>query len=189
MSLPFFFITNKKEMSMSTRYSKKIITRTIIDESAGESRKYTANKLSAKEVSVEGFKLLRAVMPSFGAAIDAFSEGDSEFLPTTNKFSEILFFLSENLTDEHFSNLEDKLLGSLIVDDKELGVEWSDHFDDHPQDFLEILGWLGEENFKSFFMESTIIAPLQKRITPVFQNLKDKLGYVLTDNETDSSEK
>ena len=62
---------------MTTKYSKKVISKSIIDGDVG--RKYTAYKLGSMEVSTEGFKLLRAATPSFGIAIDQLMDRDNGF--------------------------------------------------------------------------------------------------------------
>lgn len=171
-----------------TRYSKKMISKRLILPD-GTCRVYQTPKLAAYEINLEGMKIARAVLPSAGSMIDSFvSNTDMEFseLPPQT-FSGSLYFLSENLDEQNYTNLVDKLLGSLIVDGKEI-EDWSDHFDEHPEDFLEILVWSGRENFESFFMGSTMLAPLKSKITEVVQNLKGKLDNVQKSKEPDTNE-
>lgn len=173
---------------MSTKYSKKIISKLIDDEDGP--RKYQANKLGAYEVSLEGFKIIKAMTPSAGVGIDAIigTEGDIAFLGETNTVSGMFQLLAENLTPEHYTELVDKLLGSLMFNGEDI-EDWSDHFDEYPQDFLEVLAWLGKETFTDFFVKSTILKPLIGKIKMmVLPKIKESLGNVMKLNEQDSNE-
>ena len=171
-------------------YTNQLITHTIIDEETNTSRTYKANLMKSRTVSLQGFKLAKVCMPSFGAAMDAIADGkDDIFSESKSKISEIMFFLSENLTEEHFADLEGKLMGSLYFNGKHLGEDWEDHFDNHKQDFLEVLAWVGEENFKDFFMQSTIVARLKKNLNlPTWTTVQEKLGLTSKEQEQDNSE-
>lgn len=175
-----------------TRYSKKIITKTIVDEEKQVTRKYQLNKLSAYEVNMEGMKLARAIMPSAGSIIDSFMKGEdveASMLDVPQQtFSGALFFLSENFQDDQYAILVDKILGSMMVDGKEVD-DWSDHFDEYPEEFFEILLWAGRESFENFFMGSTMLAPLKEKLKEIFPKVKEMLNGVQTSKETESSEK
>lgn len=172
------------------RYSKKIVTKRIIDEDKGEERKYQASKLGAMEVSLEGFKIIRALAPSAGIGADKLIEegGDIEFMGSSQTISLMLTVLSENLTPEHYTILVDKLLGSLVFNGKEV-EDWSEHFDEYPGDLLEVLSWLGKETFYDFFIQSTMMKYwVQKIKTIVPTKVKKAIKAVLNDNEPDSKE-
>jgi len=162
---------------MSTKYSKKIVKK-MIEGDDGKVRKYSALKLSAIEVAVEGFKLLRAATPSFGVAIDQLMDKENAF-DTPDTFAAMLQLLTENLTPEHFTDLVDKNLGSLMFDGKEI-EDWSEHFDDYEEDFLTIIIWLSEENFTSFFMKSITPLPCFKKLTSLFPSVKEKVTNALS---------
>ena len=155
---------------MATRYSKKVITVSILD--GDEKRKYVISRLSAYEASCEGYKLIAAAIPSFGAAMEAFKEAtDATFNPSSTSLTEMLFFLKENLGEEQVLILIDKLLGNMECNDKEI-EDWSDHFDSHEGDFLEVLIKAFEGSFFTFFTKSTILAPWKGKMEAIIVQLK-----------------
>ena len=174
-------------MSTQTRYSKTIIEKIITGEN-GELRKYQTNKLGAKDVSIEGFKLLKALAPSAGVGIDTLASGDAYgLIDTSQTYTAMLQLLSENLTEDHFAQLEDKLLGCLTVDGKKI-EDWSDHFDLHEGDFLEVLGWIGKETFTGFFSRSTILKYWIRKIKELVPaNVKGKLENIWKEANQDPS--
>ena len=161
-------------------YSKKSITKNI------DGRRYELKKLGAKEVSIESFKIVKAVTPSIGVGFDSM-QGNSIF-DITSTTASALQFLSDNLTVEHYTELVDKLLGSLRVDDVSVG-EWDEHFDEYPEDFLEIVFWSFKENFFSFFMNSTILKPwISKAKEMVLPQMKNLMNDALKLQEQESKE-
>jgi len=150
-----------------------------------EDRTYTIKKLGARDLNIEGFKLIRVFAPSAGAGIDAYRNQD-EFgiLDGSNTVAAMLQLLSENLTEEHYTNLTDMLLGSLAYDGDTL-EEWSDHFDteEFEGDFLEVLVWAFKENFYNFFTKSTILVSLmEKAKTIVLPMLEDNESKIENDS-------
>ena len=96
--------------------------------------------------------------------------------------------LSENLEIEHYTTLVDKLLGSMFVNDTFVD-DWSDHFDEHPEDFLEILMISFKENFYDFFMESTILSPMKEKVMEVvLPMLTGRMKNESTSSEQEDSE-
>lgn len=151
---------------MSIKYSGTVITK-FITGSNGEERLYKASKMRAPTITKEGFRLLKAFAPAFGAGVDSLAtkaQNEEDFLPNqSSTYSGIFFALSESLGDDHFEDLEQKLMGSLYFGDTLL-TEDSDHFDKHPEDYLDILVWLFKENFITFFS-----------VSPIVQSMKDKM--------------
>ena len=170
---------------MKARYAsgKQTITK-VVTRQDGTATVYKARPLSALSTSVEGMKLLKVLTPSLGAGIDSLVGKDSSVMQLDgNSYTLTTMFtmFSENLTDEHFIDIQDKLLGSLIVDDKEV-ENVDDHFSEgNIEDLMEVLMWLFKENFYSFFMGSALlrtrIASLMEAMSP---QLKDSLQKGLT---------
>lgn len=175
--------------SNGIRYSKKVITKTISDDN--KIRKYQANKLGAMEVSLEGFKLLKALTPSIGVGIDEARNNELSILDSTQTVSWMLQLLSDNLKESHYMELVDKLLGSLVFNGEAI-EDWSDHFDDYEEDFLEVLIWLFKDTFYGFFMKSTILKPLvqvmEEMKEVVLPRITEVMTNVLKHNEQDSNE-
>jgi hypothetical protein len=143
------------------RYSSKVISKTIVGVD-GTERLYKARKMGAFTVGLEGLKLARAIAPALGSGLDAMLEkqerNDQYLEPMSNTFGKMLTMLTTHISDEHWMDLSDKLLGSLLLGDDKIDVE--DHFDKHNGDFLEVLLWLFNENFKDFFMQNATIRSL-----------------------------
>lgn len=165
---------------MKARYasSKQTITKVITrqDETATV---YKARPLSGLSVSAEGVKLLKVLTPSIGAGIDSLVGKDADIMQLDgNSYTLTTMFtmLSDNLTDEHFIDLQDKLLGSLIVDDKAI-EDPDDHFSEgNIEDLMEVLMWLFKENFYNFFMgSSTLRTQIQSLMGAMSPDLKGTL--------------
>ena len=165
-------------------YSKKIVSKTI------EGRSYEIKKLGAKEVSIESFKLIKAITPSVGVGFDAM-KGLSIF-EMTGTTASAFQFLSDNLEVDHFSELTDKLLGSLKVDGV-LVSDWDEYFSEDEvaeEHFIEILFWSFKENFYGFFTKSTILKPwINKAKEVVLPMMQEKLNSALNSPEQESNEK
>lgn len=163
-------------------YSKKVVEKKI------EDRVYKIKKLGARQASIEGFRIIKAITPSLGVGMDSL-KGNSIFEMTSTTASAFQF-LSDNLEIDHYSDLVDKLLGSMEVN----GVpvqDWSDHFDeeDHEGDFLEILFWAFKESLYGFFTKSTILKPwISKVKETVLPIVKEKIQNSLTDLSTGSND-
>lgn len=166
------------------RYSSKVISKTVVGLD-GTERLYKARKMGAFTVGLEGLKLARALAPALGSGLDAMmekQERDEMMLdPVSNTFGKMLTMLTAHISDEHWTDLSDKLLGSLLLGDDKIDVE--DHFDTHNGDFLEVLLWLFNENFKDFFMQNATIrslidksmALMSPKLTDVLENFKSAL--------------
>lgn len=127
----------------------------------------------------EGFKLAKALAPALGAGADAMaheSKAQEEFLETrANTFGSILLMLSESIGDDHFYDLQEKLLGSLHFGDSEV-KDLDEHFNKYPEDFIEVLVWLFKENFTSFFIGSSMFHSLKEKVTSLLSpKLKNEL--------------
>ena len=171
---------------MQTKYSKKIIEKTII--SGDEARTYQFKKLSARTTTTEAFKILKQVFPSVGYGIDSIKNQDDIFGPEGfDTLTGMFQLMSENLSEEHFDDLQDKLLTPMIFNGKEV-EDWSEHFDDYPEDYIEILSFIGKETFTSFFMGSGILAPWISKLKNLLPNLKEVIEKSSIDLNIESKE-
>lgn len=139
-------------------------------------RVYKALRLNTINTSIEGFKLLKAVMPSLGTAVDMLTSQKEGGFDIPQTFSSIFIMLNQNLTEEQFETLTDKLFGSLMVNKEEI-EDWNSHFDEHPEDFLDVWIFLFKENFYNFFMESATVRNILSKLS---KNLDPKLLETLT---------
>jgi hypothetical protein len=169
---------------MSVKYSKNIVPK-ILDREDGTADKYHITKLSSYEVATEGYKIIKALAPSIGVSIDGMiSSGSIESfgLDQSKTATGMLQLLSENLEVDDFTGLLDKLLGKMCYNEKEV-EDWSDHFDDHPGDFFEIIAFSFKENFFDFFTKSTILSPMIETVMEIVPVLKNKMQNVSNDKE------
>jgi len=172
------------------KYSTVMISKVIkgID---GTERLYKARKMSSMTVAKEGFKLLKSITPSIGAGVDSmvaqqtreslFEDGQA------HTFGAMMQLLSENISDEHFEDLSMRLLGSLMLGDDEI-KDLDKHFDEFSGDFIEILWWLGKENFANFIMGSGTLVSLMSQLTDLMSpTMKDAIESVKNSLSTASS--
>lgn len=173
-------------MSDKVRYSSKIIRKAIVG-TDGEERLYKARKISTYHAIKEGFKLLTVLAPAAGSGVDAMmdkQEREDQYLdPSSNLFGKMLTMLTSHITPEHWDDLSRKLLGSLMIGDKELDEEGiEDHFDDHNGDYLNVLVWLFTENFKDFLWGNVMIRTLIEKVMALLSpKMKDILESLKND--------
>ena len=183
------FLFSRGEIVM--RYAKKVITKSIKD-SDGEERIYQAYKVGAFTVATEGFKILSALSPSAGVGIDSLQakSNKEEFDDTqSHTFGAMLSMLSEHVTPEHFDDLSQKLMGSLMLGKEEI-ADLEAHFDLHEGDMLDILVWLFQENFTNFIMKSGTVQSWTNKITSLLTpELKEIVNKFKTNLEEESKEK
>lgn len=165
-----------KEITL--KYSQNIISK-LVKGSDGTERLYKARKMSARTAALEGFKIIKAVTPSVGAGLDSMAaKHNREALfedGYDHTFGAMLQLLSENITDEHFEDLTGKLLGSLMLGDKEI-EDLDEHFDKYAGDFIELLLWLGKENFANFILgNATLVSSMNRLISLVSPKIKESL--------------
>lgn len=164
-------------MSMGNiRYSEKVISKLVVGKD-GTERMYKARKISAFPLAKEGFKLIKVFAPMLGTGADSMiakHAADEEFIEVeSNTFGNMLTMLSAHLGDDHFEDLIMKVMGSLMIGDKEI-TDLDEHFDKYAGDFIEVSWWLLQENFKSFFTESAMIHSLiEKTVSLASPKLKD----------------
>lgn len=189
---------------MSIRYNKKVISK-IVKGIDGEERLYKARKMATYEIMKEGFKIVAVLSPAAGSGVDAImekGEREEQYMEvSSNLFGKMLTMLTAHITPEHFDELSRKLLGSLMVKDKEMDLDdIEDHFDEYNGDYLEVLLWLFTENFKDFLwgnaMIRTIVEKIMALLSPkmkdVIENLKSGINEEISmmssstpqDNET-----
>lgn len=166
------------------RYSSKVVSMTIVGVD-GTERLYKARKMGAFTVGLEGLKLARALAPALGSGLDALMEKkereDLYLDPVSNTFGKALTMLTAHISDEHWEDLTQKLLGSVLLGDDKVDIE--QHFDTYNGDFLEVLLWLFNENFKDFFMQNATIrslidksmALMSPKMTDMLKTFKNEL--------------
>lgn len=169
-----------------SNYSKTQLKTLTIDAEDGL-RTYKGFKLNARQVMLEGFKMLKVLLPSLGTGIDQLTNKDDMF-DMPNTFGAMFQLLNENLTEDQFACLVDKLLGSLVCNSEAVD-DWVAHFDTYPQDLIEVISWAGRENFYSFFMESSMLQSKVKSIAEMIDpKVKEKINNVLKSNVQDTKE-
>lgn len=168
------------------RYSKTLITKMITGVD-GKERLYKAYKMPAQTTAIEGFKLLKAVMPSIGTGLDDMrNSDDTEEFNISTTWTAAFQLLQNNLTVEHFEDLQDKLMGSLMYVDTPIK---EDHFDEFIGDYLEVLFWLFKENFSNFILQSGMLrSKIQnaKKMVQGNQKLSELIENVLKEADTDT---
>ncbi len=185
-SSPFLFLI--RYFMNQTKYSKVVKTLEIKD--VTDPRTYQINKLSSQEVAKESFKIIKIFLPSVGVGLDALKNSDEfDFMQVDRTATTVIQLLADNLEDQHFAELQFKMLDTLRFNGQEI-EDWSEHFDDkYAKDYLEVLVWSFKENFYDFFMESTILSPTIKKLKEVvLPNLKTKMQNVFKDKEVDCNE-
>ena len=138
--------------------------------------KYKLRRWSAITSNFEGFKLGKAFAPAFAMAHDlkSFKSEDQVELEDIHQDIGDMVFVStgvvtrlmEGLKDEHFLDLQSKLLSGLSYydNDKEDWVDISEdpslHFDteDFEGNIMEIFIWSLKENLWDFFMKQGTFA-------------------------------
>lgn len=169
------------------KYSKNKWVNKLVTTKAGDTREYRILKIGAMGVAKEGFKLISAIMPSIGTGFDAIQHKngqDSDIFDQEQSHTcgAMLQLLSENISDEHFIDLAEKLMGRMYVNGVEV-KDLDDHFDEFNGDFLDILSWIFMENFRNFITESDMLASLMTKLISLLnpsqletlKNFKSKL--------------
>ncbi|AUR87560.1 coil containing protein [Vibrio phage 1.101.O._10N.261.45.C6] len=158
------------------RYSKKSATKIITD---GEDRRdYSIRLMGAEHVALVGVHLLKVVSPALGTGGDYMNEAkknEEYFGDMVHTWGATIQHLSDNIHDEFAAELFRKTLGSLCVNGNP--VKWEEHFDDYPQDMLEILIWSAEENIRPFLLRSTMLQRFWK--SGKIQKFKKQLDELL----------
>ncbi|AUR92158.1 hypothetical protein NVP1170O_045 [Vibrio phage 1.170.O._10N.261.52.C3] len=166
------------------KYSKVFLPKIVIEDGDSE-RVYKARRLSSRGVMTEGFKILQVLLPSIGIAVDAATSKEEFEMPQT--FSAAFQLLNENMDEEQFTELVDKIMGSVTCNGEEIGEDWDEHFDEYPQDFLEVVGKMGVETFKGFFMGSTMLTSKLKKLKKMLpKELLTEMQNLLKDSEPDT---
>lgn len=165
-----------------TTYSKRTSHKLKIKDESGEVlRVYTIHPFSARTTAKEGFKLLKKVLPAIGAAQDSRGNEDNVVLGMDTTFQQAFSMLEQDLSEEHFEDLCDKLLGGVKFEGEFIDVE--DHFDEYPDDFLEVLLFAGEKSFYDFFTKNSIV---RSKILPMIEKYLPK--SLVPSKKTDGNE-
>lgn len=159
-------------------------------------RTYKLKKWSTITTSLEGMKLAKVLAPSFTMVADMWmgkSEEQRELEAIHQEAGDNLFMLTGAITqlcaaigDEHFLDLQDKLLSNLqiIVDDEAVDIpEWSDHIDEYPQDWDQLLVWSIKENLWDFFMKQATFASKIETVVNVLKPLTKEVENLIESKE------
>ena len=157
------------------RYSKKSVNKIIKE--GDQMFEYSAFLMGAKDVAIESFKITKALAPSVGTGFDYFGDMREDAFEDDVKhtFGGVFQHLSDNLHTQDFEMFTDKIMGKLVFNGEH--VNWEDHFDTHPNHFLEVWSWLAYENLGPFFLQSTIAQRFWK--TGKIQKLLEQYGLNL----------
>lgn len=154
--------------------------------------KYRVAKFNVITTSAEGFKLLSAVAPSLGVMADIKlgksdiqKELDEIYTDTHSNefvFTQAITHLQQHLTEEHFLELQDKLLKSLEMKDEQkdewVKVDWIQHLssEEYESDYLELLIYAFRGNLLSFFMKqvgkNSMFRSVIETVSPMLNKMK-----------------
>ncbi len=156
----------------TTRYSKTVIKHVIED--GDDTRVYSIFKLGAEEILTIGLSLSKTLLPALGTGVDYFrNEKNADMygeMPHT--FGAALDHLCSNLVLEDYIVLADKVLGNMLVNSKPID-SWAEHFDEYPQDLLEVLAWGVKENVSPFFLKNSMFQSLMPTLQTMIEKLKN----------------
>lgn len=159
------------------KYSKTVVEKEI------NGTQYSANKLGARDISREGINILKTIAPSFATGVSAImgmpSEDGEVSMPD---LTDIIYILSEKLEEETFVRIQEEVMGSLKVDGKQL-PDWSDYFDQHIEDYWDVLGWLLKENFYDFFIQNSTVQRLVEWFKSIAMHLQSGMPSFTTTEE------
>lgn len=165
-------------------------------------KEYRVTKWSTITTLLEGKKLLLAIAPALSTiadmkldkslrepSLEELVEGtDIEFL-LTGAFTQ----LSANFSDELFEGLVTKLLSGIEYrvreEDGEFGdwkepSDWSEHFDDHTEDFELVIMKSAKVNLYDFFMKQATVRSSIEKVMTVASPLVKQLGSGLKEGSS-----
>lgn len=158
-------------------------------------RTYKLKKWSTITTSLEGMKIAKVIAPSFTIMADMWMGKTPEQRELEKVHQEVednmymmtgaMTQLSGAIEDEHFLDLVNKLLSGLqiIVDDEAQEIEdWSDHFDNHVEDYDQVLFWSIKENLWDFFMKQDMFASKIKMVTNVLSPMLNEVSNLADKN-------
>jgi hypothetical protein len=157
-------------------YSKTQMKALTIEDENGDIRIYKGFKLNAKTLLTESFKLLKTVMPALGTVADGYNNQDLMMPPQT--YTAAAQMLENNLSEDHFEDLVDKLTGNLICNGDAVD-NWDKHFDEYVYDLPEVIAWAGRENFADFFIRNHLVRSklrlIKSKMSPAVQEILSKI--------------
>ena len=167
-----------------------------------EVRQYRLTKWSTITTLFEGQKLLKTIAPSFAAMADMKigSQAKPESLDEIIEGTDIEYMLtgaitqlSMNFSDEHFEELVNKLLQGLEYrskdEENEWGdfkdvTDWSEHFDEHPEDFEIVVVKSIKVNLYDFFMKQATVRSSIEKVLTVVKPLANHLNKSMKEDST-----
>lgn len=162
---------------------------------------YKLKKWSVVTTSLEGLKLAKVIAPSFTMIADMWmgkSTEQRELESIHQEVQDIQFLLTGAMTqlcgaldDEHFMDLQHKLLANLqiIVDDEAVDIEdWVEHFDnaEFTQDMFEVMEWSIKENLWDFFMKQDMFVSKIGMLTKLLNPLKNQVESLTESKESNT---
>ena len=154
-------------------------------------KKYRVKKWNPLTTTAEGFKLVKVATPFLTVIADLkmgkpsiekeldeiYQEQFSNEFMMTQAFAQV----RELLEEDHFLDLQEKLLKGLQVKDEAkdewLDVNWVDHISnpENEGDYLELLLYSGKANLFDFFMKQGMFSSLIETASPMIKKMKESL--------------
>lgn len=126
------------------------------------SAEYTVEKLGGYH-AYKGWTLLQKTMaPVLGKFFDSKGEDELALSPKTT-FADILTLVATDFDSPEFDDLVDKMLTNVISEEGE-PLNINKTFQGHPEYMMKLVLTALEENFKGFFTESSLYAPLLEKV-------------------------
>jgi RNAse (barnase) inhibitor barstar len=154
--------------------------------------KYRVNKWNVITVTAEGFKLLKVMTPVVTVIADLkMNKGDvhkeldeiyQEQFSNDFIFTQAFSQVRELLEEEHFLELQHKLLSSIEIKDEEKDewvkvTDWVDHLSkpEYEGDYLDLMWFSAEVNLVNFMKKQTMLTSLTETVAPLLSKVKESL--------------
>ncbi|CAH9012548.1 conserved hypothetical protein [Vibrio phage 424E50-1] len=164
--------------------------------------KFRITKWSVITTNLEGLKLAKVIAPSFTMVADMWmgkTAEQRELEAVHQEVGDIQFLLTGAMTqlcgaleDEHFMDLQDKLMSDLeYLDDGEwIKIDdWVEYFDkeENQPNMLDVMQWSIKENIWDFFMKQATFASKIEMVLKVLNPIKNQVKNLTESKESDTS--
>lgn len=156
-----------------------------------DARHYKIKKWNALTTNLEGYKLVKTVLPAATTLIDSFfnKRKDTEdlgFEDNEHHVTEAAMLLQQSMDSEDYNELCVKLLKSVKFEGEDLDDEEkiNDHFDQYPEDFMIVLYNCFKENLFDFFMKNGTLRKKIESFKTLLPSLKEELQSKLESSES-----
>ncbi|CAM0042865.1 tail assembly chaperone [Vibrio phage K460] len=181
-------------------FSEQVATPKVIN-----GTKYRSKKWGVLTTTTEAFKLIKVITPAITVMSDLkmgksgiqseldeiYQEQFSNEFAFTQAFAQV----RELLEEDHFLDLQHKLLSSLEVKDEEkdewvvLGEDWASHLskEEYEGDYLDLLWYTAEVSLVNFILKQRIFRSAKEMVSPILakmgQSLKESVEKVSSEVE------